>query len=135
MPDKETLRKAYNKAYYGSGDGKFVKPVENIVRLFRYLRARSIRRLVPPGRILDVGCGRGLMLKFLKGWGYEVDAVELDTLAALRAKKNLGQKIFHNLEELAHSSPSPYQAICFWHSLEHMPYREKTGFIWISHGM
>jgi len=121
VPDKNTLRNAYDKAYYGSGDGKFVGPVENIVRFFRYARARSIQKLVPAGRILDVGCGRGLMLTFLKRWGYQVDAVELDTVAASRAEKNLGRKVFHSLEELACSSPSPYQGICFWHSLEHMP--------------
>jgi SAM-dependent methyltransferase len=121
VPDKKRLAAAYDKDYYGTGDGKFVGPVENIVRFFRYARAKSIQKLVPPGRILDVGCGRGLMLTFLKRWGYEVHGIELDTVAALRAEKNLGQKVFRSLEQVARPSPWPYQAICFWHSLEHMP--------------
>ena len=121
MPDAVTLAKYYDEDYYGHGEGKFFAPVERIVRFFRYLRARSVRRLVPSGSVLDVGCGRGVMLEFLKSWGYKVDGVELDTVAAERARKNLNQEIFHTLEELTQYLRRQYQAICFWHSLEHMP--------------
>ena len=121
MPDSEALAKYYDEDYYGGGGGKFLGFVEGIVQFFRYLRARAVRRLTPSGRILDVGCGRGLMLKFLKTWGYEVDGIELDTVAAVRARKNLNQQVFHTLEELIALLPQQYQAICFWHSLEHLP--------------
>jgi 2-polyprenyl-3-methyl-5-hydroxy-6-metoxy-1,4-benzoquinol methylase len=60
------------------------------------------------------------MLKYLKSWGYKVDGVELDTVAAARARHNLRQEIFHTLEEPVQSLPQQYQAICFWHSLEHL---------------
>ena len=126
MPDPETLARYYDEDYYGSGEGKFLGPVEGIVRFFRYLRARAVRRLIPAGRILDVGCGRGVMLKFLKRWGYEVDGVELDTVAAVRARKNLNQEIFRTLDEASRRLPQQYHAICFWHSLEHLPQPGKT---------
>ncbi|MBN1841366.1 MAG: class I SAM-dependent methyltransferase [Deltaproteobacteria bacterium] len=121
MPDSETLSGYYDVDYYGQGGGKFVGSVEAIVRFFRYLRARAVRRLIPQGRVLDVGCGRGLMLKFLKSWGYRVDGIELDTVAGDRASRNLNQQIFRTLEEPTQRRSDPYQAICFWHSLEHMP--------------
>jgi 2-polyprenyl-3-methyl-5-hydroxy-6-metoxy-1,4-benzoquinol methylase len=121
MPDAKTLAKYYNEEYYGRGEGKFLGPVEVLVQFFRYLRARAVRRLTPAGRVLDVGCGRGLMLKFLQGWGYEVDAVELDTVAAIRARQNLNQEIFSTLEEPDRFLRQQYRAVCFWHSLEHMP--------------
>lgn len=121
LPDAETLSQYYDDDYYGSGEGKFVGGVEQGVRFFRYLRARTLRKLIPKGRVLDVGCGRGMMLKFLKNWGYEVDGIELDTVAATRAHKNLGQRIFRSLAEPVALLPQKYQAICFWHSLEHLP--------------
>lgn len=121
VPDPQTLATYYDSDYYGQGEGKFVSSVERVVRFFRYLRARTVRRLIPKGRVLDVGCGRGVMLKYLKNWGYGVDGVELDTVAAVRARNNLRQDIFHTLEEPAQCLPQQYQAICFWHSLEHLP--------------
>jgi SAM-dependent methyltransferase len=121
MPDAETLATYYDQDYYGFGAGKFLGPVEVIVRIFRYLRARTIQRLVPKGRVLDVGCGRGVMLQFLKRWHYDVDGVELDTVAAKRARDNLNQEVFHSLDEALQDPPRQYQAVCFWHSLEHLP--------------
>ncbi len=126
MPGPETLAAFYDRDYYGPGEGKFVSTVEWGVRFFRYWRARSIRRLMPRGRVLDVGCGRGVMLKYLKSWGYEVNGVELDTVAAERARNNLKQRIFHTLNEAVECLPQQYQAICFWHSLEHLPEPGKT---------
>jgi len=120
MPDADALAEYYDDDYYGEGSGKFIGPVESIVRLCRYMRAKAIARYVPRGRILDVGCGRGLTLQYLKDRGYEVDGVELDTVAAVRASKNLNQAIFTTLDEVVGRLPRQYEAVCFWHSLEHL---------------
>lgn len=116
--DSESLAEYYNEAYYGIDDRKFATPVEWIIRFFRLRRARAIHSFSPSGPILDIGCGNGMMLSFLKAWGYDVDGVELDTVASERARKNLGQVIFHSLDEIAGRQ---YRVICFWHSLEHLP--------------
>jgi SAM-dependent methyltransferase len=121
MPDANTLARYYDEDYYGQGTGKFVGPVERIVWFFRLLRAHAIKRYVSPGRILDVGCGRGLMLSYFKLQGWTVDGIELDTVAAARAQENLGQPIFKTMEEVAVQGALQYDAICFWHSLEHLP--------------
>jgi SAM-dependent methyltransferase len=52
--------------------------------------------------------------------------VELDTVAAKRARDNLNQEVFHSLDEALQDAPRRYQAICFWHSLEHLPEPGKT---------
>jgi SAM-dependent methyltransferase len=121
MPDASTLARYYDENYYGPGEHKLVGPAETISWVFRYLRARLVRKSMPMGRILDVGCGRGVMLKVLKRWGHEVDGIELDTVAARRAEKNTGQRIYHSLEELAAGAENQYEVISFWHSLEHIP--------------
>ena len=121
MPDTDTLAKYYDEDYYGRGSGKFIWPVEKIIHLSRSLRAKAIQRYVAKGRVLDVGCGRGLMLKYLKDRGYDVDGVELDTVAAERASNALDQDIFVTLEDVRERLPLQYEAVCFWHSLEHLP--------------
>ncbi len=127
VPDNETLQRYYDEDYYGGAeDGKFVGIVEGIVRFFRLLRAKAVTRLIPQGPVLDIGCGRGVMLKLLKSWGHEVDGIELDTIAAVRARKNLNQKIFCSLEELSRCQRRQYQAVCLWHSLEHLPQPAKA---------
>lgn len=90
--------------------------------LFRFLRARKVHGLLPQGRVLDVGCGRGIMLKFLKGWGNDVDGIELDNVSMARAACNIGHRVFRSLHQIE-SDPVPkrYEAVCFWHSLEHLP--------------
>jgi 2-polyprenyl-3-methyl-5-hydroxy-6-metoxy-1,4-benzoquinol methylase len=120
LPDAGTLAKYYDEDYYGPGESKFIGPVESISWLFRFLRARVVKRIQPWGRILDVGCGRGVMLKVMKQWGYCVDGIELDTAAAQRAEKNIGQKVYHHLDQLAVGDARQYEVICFWHSLEHL---------------
>lgn len=117
IPNTKELMKHYSNDYYGFGEKKFFTPLEWVSFFFRYLRARKMHHLVPAGRILDVGCGNAYMLQFLKKWGHQVDGIELDTLVAARASKNLGQEVFINREKIL---PNKYHAISFWHSLEHI---------------
>jgi 2-polyprenyl-3-methyl-5-hydroxy-6-metoxy-1,4-benzoquinol methylase len=60
-------------------------------------RRRDARRLldlvgahVPRGRLLDVGCGYGLMLDEARRRGYEVEGVELSVAAVRYARERLG---------------------------------------------
>lgn len=121
MPCEAALAGFYDESYYGNGDGKFIGPAETLSRMFRCLRARKVNRLVPKGRILDVGCGRGIMLRALKQLGHLVDGIELENAAMVRASRNTAQEIFRSFEHLESSRCRRYEAVCFWHSLEHLP--------------
>lgn len=117
-PSPEDLARAYDADYYGRGPGKFVGGVEWGLRLLRRQRAGLVHRLAPAGPVLDVGCGRGLMLARLAALGREVAGVELDTEAARRTLANTGMQPARTLAELAGRR---FAAVTFWHSLEHLP--------------
>src|SRR5688500_15146838 len=77
----EQIGAYYPDSYYGQGT-RFNPLFEAMVKGFRGGRARAICRLAPPGRALDIGCGRGLTLAHLRDAGWEVEGVELSPAAA-----------------------------------------------------
>lgn len=94
-------------------------------RLYTSLRTVAIRGkftllhgLVPHGNILDVGCGTGELLNYLKSRGYQVRGVE----PSLRARE--AAIALHDLEVLPSLAQIPMQeqfnAITMWHVLEHL---------------
>ncbi len=109
----------YPESYYGRGNVRFNALFERLIRLFRRRRAAVIYNRVPRGPVLDVGCGRGFLLSFLRERGYEPHGVEFSDTAARHARETL--KLPVAVEDFA-SSPiehGRYNAIIFWHSLEH----------------
>ncbi|MBI5208839.1 MAG: methyltransferase domain-containing protein [Elusimicrobia bacterium] len=111
----------YPDTYYGKENVRFNALFERLTRLFRLRRARVIRKTTRPGPVLDVGCGRGFILSYLKSLGYESHGIELSDTAAWHARNVLGLDI-----ETCDFLQSPhlkgiYNAVILWHSLEHMP--------------
>jgi 2-polyprenyl-3-methyl-5-hydroxy-6-metoxy-1,4-benzoquinol methylase len=118
VPESE-LGAWYAPSYYGTRNVRFNRFFEWLTRWFRHRRARTIRSLVQRGRFLDVGCGRGLTLSYLRSYGFQVQGLELSDVAARHAREVLGLDVrtddFMKFEAPAGS----YEAIIFWHSLEH----------------
>ena len=81
-----------------------------------------IGRHVPAGRLLDVGCGHGLLLDEARSRGYEVEGVELSRSAAAYARDVLGLPVSElPLEELEPSAGGDgFAAIVLADVLEHV---------------
>ncbi|MBI1819806.1 MAG: class I SAM-dependent methyltransferase [Nitrospirae bacterium] len=72
------------------------------------------------GRVLDIGCGNGSILKGLQKDGWKVYGVEMNSRAAQYAKESLNlDGIPENLFEAKYPD-SFFDVILFNHSLEHM---------------
>lgn len=71
-------------------------------------------------KLLDVGCGNGRFLSEARAAGWEVEGVEPSDSGAELAARQYDVKVHHGrLDRLALAEGS-YQAITFWHTIEHM---------------
>ena len=88
-PGEEDLAKYYPSSYYGSGR-RFNHIVEWLLNHLYSYRALHIEHRHRPGKVLDIGCGRGLLLNKLRERGWEAQGTELSEEAAVYARDKLG---------------------------------------------
>jgi 2-polyprenyl-3-methyl-5-hydroxy-6-metoxy-1,4-benzoquinol methylase len=81
--------------------------------------ARRLLALLPPGgRLLDVGCGHGLLVDEARNAGFDAEGLELSRDAAAYARDRLGLPV-HECA-LAEYTAKPYDAIVLADVLEHL---------------
>ena len=119
-PDNNKLSCYYQSDNYVSHSG-LSNSLENLI----YIQTRKfslkwklgiIKKLKPPGTILDVGCGTGQFLKTMQGSLWAVSGVEPNDQARKKAEQLIHQPIFNNIEQLT----GLYDIITLWHVLEHL---------------
>ena len=93
-PSSESLSKLYHTGTYRVTSGKrFSSFFEFLIYSFRLQRKRRIERFKKKGRILDIGCGRGLFLHVMQRNGWDVLGVELNDDTASYAREKYGLKV------------------------------------------
>jgi 2-polyprenyl-3-methyl-5-hydroxy-6-metoxy-1,4-benzoquinol methylase len=120
MPGPEEVRAFYPGEYYGEPGTKFQPLVERLVRLVGERHISFLSRGLEPGaRILDVGCGRGVILGALADRGFEVHGVEVSATAARGADPRAEIRIAPGLADAGYGE-STFDEVVIWHVLEHL---------------
>lgn len=123
-PSGAAAARYYPDAYYGAAEEKrFTGPVEAAQRLLYRGRVRRVERWCgsPPGRVLDVGCGRGFLLDAFRRRGWAVEGTELSRTSSRHAREVLGLPVHLGPLESLDLPSGAYDAVTLWHVLEHVP--------------
>ena len=101
-PSAEELDRAYGSRYRPESGRRFATGGDALLRWTRASLARRLDRIAPPGPVLDVGAGEGVLVEALRRRGREAVGLERGD---------------EPIEQLA----GGWAAVVFWHSLEHLP--------------
>ncbi len=84
-------------------------------------RAEAVRAVVPgPARLLEIGCGDGYFLRYVKDLGWDVEGIELGRSAAEFARERLGVRVHCGRVEELSLPQSRYDVIYLHHVFEHL---------------
>lgn len=88
-------------------------------------RLGPLPKYLSPGRILEIGCGTGGYLDIVSDLGWQTYGIEISNVAADIATRKNHQIVNGTLE----NCPWPdefFQAVCLWHTLEHLHNPKET---------
>lgn len=121
-PTAAQIGRYYDSPQYISHTNTTTSLQDRIYHTVRQWAIRGKHRLVArhktTGRVLDVGCGTGEFLGYLKSRGYSAKGVEPGVVARVQAIANHTLEVFPSLEQV--STTEQFNIITMWHVLEHM---------------
>lgn len=86
----------------------------------RRAKGRDFLPYIGTGKLLDVGCGRGVNLMAFQDQGWNVSGIEISASAAQQARALVGDCVHEGTLDTAPFRDESFDLIVFNHSLEHM---------------
>lgn len=110
----------YAETYYGTKNKRFNPIMEGLVAWFARRRAATLQSFAKKGKVLDIGCGRGLTLAALRDMGWQTKGCEFSETAARLAREGLGLDVDHSGFDGANYADGEFDAVILWHVYEHL---------------
>jgi SAM-dependent methyltransferase len=118
-PTGSELAGLYASGFYEPAPARGGALVRELHRLNNAIRLRELKAM-EPGRLLDVGCGKGRFLEAARAAGWDVLGIEFAPASAEAARAAYGvEVIVGDFLELA--LEGGFDAVTMWHVLEHVP--------------
>lgn len=118
--DDDQIKAAYPPEYYGHAASKFRGVVEFLVQRVATRHINFLTAGLPANaRVLDIGCGRGVLLTPLADRGFQVFGVEINDSATQGSDSRAEIRIASRLGD-AQFPADFFDEIIIWHVLEHV---------------
>ena len=124
FPDKKIIGNYYSSDDYISHDDKVSGIFDSIYGLVRTYQLNKKKKLIGKyfnksnGKILDIGCGAGDFLQYMKENHWNINGVDTSNKARKIANKKLNIKVMDPKDWI--NNKDKYDVITCWHSLEHV---------------
>ena len=124
FPDKKIIGNYYSSDEYISHDDKVSGIFASIYGLVRTYQLNKKKKLIGKyfnksnGKILDIGCGAGDFLQYMKENHWNINGVDTSNKARKIANKKLNIKVMDPKDWI--NNKEKYDVITCWHSLEHV---------------
>jgi SAM-dependent methyltransferase len=122
----ERIQEIYDLGYFtsesagGFGYASYAADAPGYLRTFRK-KVRIMRRFVPSGRVLEVGCAAGFFLAAAKEAGYEGHGIEVSGSILAHARDVLKlENLFQGTMAQYRGTPKSFDAIAMWDVIEHL---------------
>jgi len=124
----DVLAAAYSQSYYGSEKAKFLSLIETMVKVGHHRQAKKILDLynhqqfgqdvtAQPVSVLDIGCGRALLLQEFDKLGTDCLGIERDEFPGTKRHEiDIHIGALHDAELFEQC----FDIIIIWHVLEHI---------------
>ncbi|MDJ0839405.1 MAG: class I SAM-dependent methyltransferase [Acidobacteriota bacterium] len=127
QPSDEELAEAYADDYYGEGEEKFSGWIETVLNAFRRRRARTVLKRTPAeAKVLDIGCGNGMFLKYVAEEGRRGYGIELPGKSLERARRIPSLTLKEGKLEPDDFEPDSFDMVTLWHVFEHLDKPRQT---------
>ena len=124
IPPLEQLDRYYPQSYYRKSGGRRFPAIVGFLQRRSYSsRARAVERELGgrKGRVIDVGCGPGWLLREFDARGWEAMGTELSSAAASFAREELKLDVESRELSALKLPDGHFDAVTLWHVLEHIP--------------
>jgi SAM-dependent methyltransferase len=116
--DRDQLEQIYGEAYFTDEVFHDYLSERDIRVASGAVAARALARLVPGGRLLDVGCAAGFFLEAASAL-YDVTGVEISVFASEYARTELGLRVVTgDITEV--ELGDMFDVVTLWNTIEHM---------------
>jgi SAM-dependent methyltransferase len=121
FPSDQELSALYSTGNYRTDGGtRFNFLVEYLIYLGSVVKRRRIEKYSSTGKILDLGCGRGLFMNVMREGGWEVEGSELNKETASYAEQVYDLKVYPGKITDHSLAPENFDAINVCGVLEHL---------------
>ncbi|HSH52034.1 MAG TPA: class I SAM-dependent methyltransferase [Bacteroidales bacterium] len=124
VPDEESIDSYYASADYISHSDTKKGIVNRLYHIARNImlgkKYRLIKKISSGKTILDIGCGTGYFLNYMKNKGYQTLGIEINEQARNFGKQYFGLNILHPEKLLNGEINQKYKVVTLWHVLEHL---------------